>query len=201
MTHPIESPRSHLPLRLRLRLLIQLRPQGRSSLRRAILRKPVRKDPLPRLSPPTGSAKIARMMKIMRIHQRYLLGTYIRTFLFHSSSLTKLKYRPIKKLRRLAQVPLPVANKSLASKVKAHCKRTPLKRRYRVLHPLASETVKDVTGMIKGLDVKDAIKTNGPTSFPCKDYTPYVTYVDCRDKGGPSNCPGSPSPSNDGDAE
>ena len=180
---------------------IQQRPQARSSLRRTVLRKPVRESPLPRLSQPIVSAKIARMMKIMRVPQRYLLGAYIRAFLFHSTSLTESKYRPIKKLRRLAQVPVPVANKSLASKVKAHCKRTSLKRAYRVLHPLASETVKDVTGMIKGLDVKDAIKTNGSTSFPRKHYTPYITYVDCRDKGGPSNCPGSPSPSNDGDAE
>ena len=137
----------------------------------------------------------------MRVHQRYFLGAYIRAFLFHSTSLTKSKYSPIKKLRRLAQVPVPVANKSLASKVKAYCKRTPLKRAYRVLHPLASETVKDVTEMIKGFDVKDAIKTNGEMSFPRKDYTPYVTYVDCRDNDGPSNRPGSPSPSNDGDAE
>ena len=77
----------------------------------------------------------------------------------------------------------------------------PLKRADRVLYPLASETVKDVTQMIKGFDVKDAIKTNGSMSFPRKDYTPYVTYVDCRDKGGPSNHPGSPSSSNDRDAE
>ena len=137
----------------------------------------------------------------MRVHQRYLLGAYIIAFLFHSRSLTESKYRPIKKLRRLAQVPVPVANKSLASKVNAYCKRTSLKRAYRVLHPLASETVKDVTAMIKGLDVGDTIKTNGLTSFLRKDYTPYVTYVDCRDKGGPSNRPGSPSSSNDGDAE
>ena len=53
--------------------------------------------------------------------------------------------------------------------------------------------------MIKGL--KDAIKTNGSTSFPRKDYTSYVTYVDCRDTGGPSNHPGSPSSLNDGGDE
>ena len=137
-------------------------------------------------------------MKIMRVPQRYLLGAYIRAFLFHRTSLTESKYRPIKKLRRLAQVPVPVTNKSLTSKGKAHCKRTSLKRAYRVLYPLASETVKDGTGMIRGLD---AIKTNGSMSFPRKDYTPYVTYVDCRDKDGPSNRPGSPSSSNDGDVE
>ena len=91
------------------------------------------------------------------------------------------------KLRRPAHVPVPVVKKSLVPKVKAHCQRAPLKRAARVIYPLASETVKDVAEMIKGLDVKDAIKTNGSASFPRKDYTPYVTYVDCRDKVGPSN--------------
>ena len=36
--------------------------------------------------------------------------------------------------------------------------------------------------MIKGLDVKDPFKANRETSFPREDYTPYVTYVDCREK-------------------
>ena len=140
-------------------------------------------------------------MKIAPVPQRYLLGAYIRAFLFDSTSLTKSKYRPIKKLRRLAHVPVPVAKKSLVPKIKAHCEQMPLKRADRVLYPLASETVKDMTELIKGLDVKDAIKANGSMSFPRKDYTPYVTYVDCRDKGGPSNRPGSPSSLNDGGDE
>jgi hypothetical protein len=77
----------------------------------------------------------------------------------------------------------------------------PLKRAGRITHSFASETVKDVVGMLKGLDVEDSFETNGKASFPRKDYTPYVTYVDCRDKGGPSNRPGSPSSSNNGDDE
>jgi len=77
----------------------------------------------------------------------------------------------------------------------------PLKRTGRISHPLASETVKDVTEMIKELDVKDSFRTNGKKFFPRKDYTPYVTHVDCRDKSGPSSGPGFPSSSNDGDDE
>ena len=46
--------------------------------------------------------------------------------------------------------------------------------------------------MIKGLDLKDPFEANRETSFPREDYTPYVTYVDCRDQGGPLNGPGSP---------
>jgi len=61
--------------------------------------------------------------------------------------------------------------------------------------------MEDLRGMIEALDVKRPFKTNGKTSFPRKDYPPYVTYVDYRDKGGPSRRPGSPFSSNDGDAQ
>ena len=129
-------------------------------------------------------------MKITTVPQGNLLGACIQAFLFHKCIIHQSKYRPIKKLRRLAHVPVPVVNKSLVPKVKAHCQRAQLKQAARVIYPLASETVKDVAEMIKGLDVKDPFKANRETSFPREDYTPYVTYVDCRDQGGP--CPGSP---------
>jgi len=134
-----------------------------------------------------------------QVSQRYLLGAYIRPFLSHSILFTKSKYRLIKKPRRLAHIPFTTAKKSKVFKIKAHYDQLPLKRADRISHPLASETVKDVTEMIKGLDVKDSFKTKGKKFFPRKDYTPYVTYVDCRDQGGPSSGPGLLSSSNDGE--
>jgi len=124
------------------------------------------------------------------------------SFSFHSTSFTDLNYRPIKKLRRLAHITPPaVVKESVVPKVEAHCQPTPLKRADGISHPLASETVEDLREMIEALDVKHPFKTNRKTSFPRKDYTPYVTYADCRDNGGPSRRPGSPSSSNDGDAQ
>ena len=117
----------------------------------------------------------------------------------HGASFTKSKYRSIKKPRRLANIPFPTANKSPFPKVEAHLELMPIKRADRVPYPLASETVADMAAMIKDLDVKDPFKAKKETSFPHKDYTPYVTYVDCRVKGDPSSRPGSPSSSNNGD--
>ena len=68
----------------------------------------------------------------------------------------------------------------------------PLRRLGRVSHPLASETVAEVAEMIKAFNVNDPFKASWETSFPREHYTPYVTYVDCRDMGGPSSGPGSP---------
>jgi len=82
-----------------------------------------------------------------------------------------------------------------------HFQPTPLKRADRVSFPLASETVADVAAMIKDLDVKDPFKANRETSFPREDYTPYVTYVDCRVKSRPSSRPGSVPSSKNGDDE
>jgi hypothetical protein len=126
---------------------------------------------------------------------------YSGLFLFQSTPFTKSTYRTIKKPRRLAHIRFPAANQSLVSKVKALCQVMPFKRADRILYPPASETVKDVTEIFKELDVMDSFNVNGETSFPRKDYTPYVTYVDCRDKGCPSSRPGSPSSSNNGGDE
>ena len=119
----------------------------------------------------------------------------------HCTSLTKLKYRSFKKPKRLANIPVPAANTSPFPKVEAHFRLMPLKRADRVSYPLASETVADVAAMIKDLDVEDPFKGNRETSFPRKDYTPYVTYVDCRVKDDPSSHPGPPSSLNNGDNE
>jgi len=112
-----------------------------------------------------------------------------------------LKYRTIKKPRRLANIPFPAANISPFPNVEAHYQLMPLKRADRVSYPLASETVANVAAMIKDLDVKDPFKANRKTPFPRKDYTPYATYVDCRVNGRPSSRPGSPSSPNNGDDE
>ena len=98
----------------------------------------------------------------------------------------------MKKPRRLAHIPIPAAKQSPVPKFEAYFLLAPLRRADRVSYPLASETVAEVAQMIKGLDVKDPFKANRETSFPREDYTPYVTYVDCRDQGGPSSRPGSP---------
>ena len=95
--------------------------------------------------------------------------------------------------------PFPAAKKSLVSKVEARYQPIPLKRADRVPYHPTSKPIVDVTKMIKELDVKCPFKTNGEISFPRKDYTPYVTYVDCRDNNSPSSRLGLPSSSNDGD--
>ena len=59
----------------------------------------------------------------------------------------------------------------------------PLKRADRASCTHASETIEEVTEMVKqDLDVADPFSTDKETSFPRVDYTPYVTHVDCRDK-------------------
>ena len=131
-------------------------------------------------------------MKITPAPQRYLLGAYIRAFPFHRTSFTESKYRSIKKPRRLTHIPFPAAKKYSVPKFEAHGQLAPLKRAGRVSYPLASGTVAEVAEMIRGFDVKDPFKANRKTSFPRKDYTPYVTYVDCRNKGRFSGRPGSP---------
>ena len=131
-------------------------------------------------------------MKILPALQRYLFGEYSRALLFHSTSFTISKYRLTKKPRRLAHIPIPAANKSPVPKFEPYFQLAPLRRAGRVSYPLASETVAEVAQMIKGLHVKDPFEANRETSFPREDYTPYVTYVDCRDQGGPSSRPGSP---------
>ena len=186
------SPRFRLPLRLQLRLLTRLRRQAQSPLQRTTFRRPVRQSPLPPLTQPTASVKIVRTMKIPTAPQGDHVGEYIRVLLFHSISFTKSKYRLIKKPRRLAHIPIPTAEQSPVPKFEAYFLLAPLRRADRVSYPLASETVAEVAQMIKGLDVKDPVEANRETSFPRKDYTPYVTYVDCRDQGGPSSRPGSP---------
>ena len=123
-------------------------------------------------------------MKITPVPQRYLLGAHIQSFLSHSISFTKSKYRLIKKPRRLAHIPILPANKSPLPKFGGYFLLASLRRLGRVPHPLASETVAEVAEMIKGFDVQDAFEANRETSFPREDYTPYVTYIDCRDKGG-----------------
>ena len=133
-----------------------------------------------------------KTMKITPAPQRYLLDAYIWAFPFHRTSFTESKYRSIKKPRHLTNIPFPTAEKSPVPKFEAHVQLAPLKRAGRVSYLLASETVAEVAEMIRGLDVKDPFKANRETSFPRKDYTSYVTYVDSRDKGRLSGRPGSP---------
>ena len=109
-------------------------------------------------------------------------------------------YRPIRKLRRLAHIPLPAADNSQCANIEAY--RRLLTRANRVAHSLASETVEEVAQMLeKELDVSHPFKTDGKKSFPRKDYTPHATYVDCRERRGPSSPLGSSSFSDDGDDE
>ena len=42
------------------------------------------------------------------------------------------------------------------------------------------------------LAMKAFLRMSDDDNIPREDYSPYVTYVDCRDKGGPSSGPGSP---------
>ena len=133
-----------------------------------------------------------RTMEILPAPQRYHFGECIRAFLSHSTSFIKLKYRLIKKPRHLAPIPIPAASKLLLPKFTPYFLLAPLRRTGRSSYSLASETVAEVVQMVKGLDVKDPSEANREASFPREDYTPYVTYVDCRDKGGSSSRPGSP---------
>ena len=89
-------------------------------------------------------------------------------------------------------IPFHGVNTTPAPKFEGYFQLAPLRRADRVSYSLASEIVAEVAQMIKGLDIIDPFEANRETSFPRKYYTPYVTYIDCGDQGGPSSCPGSP---------
>jgi len=69
----------------------------------------------------------------------------------------------------------------------------PLKRTDRVSYPHASETLEEMAEIIKGLDITDPVGIDEKASFPRKDYTPYVTHVDCRDTRRPRHLGSSSS--------
>jgi hypothetical protein len=120
---------------------------------------------------------------------------------FYVVALIDSNCRPVKKLRRLPQIPVPTAMRSHFSNLEAYHEAVPLKWADRVLIPVASEVLEELVEKLDNeLDINEMFHTNEETSFPRKDYTPYVTFVDCRYQGHASSHLGSLS-SNDTDDE